>query len=42
MNYFENNIYIQTTYQGVRNKSILNVNTSSDICTFEAPQYTMS
>ena len=42
MNYFENNIYIQTAYQGVRNKSILNFNTSSDICTFEAPTFTMS
>lgn len=42
MNYFENNIYIQTAYQGVRNKSILNVNTSSDICTFDKPQFTMS
>jgi len=42
MNYFENKIYIQTAYQGVSNKDILNVNTSSDFCTFEAPQYTMS
>lgn len=42
MGYFENNIYIQTAYQGVRNKDILNVNTSSDICTFVAPDFTMS
>jgi hypothetical protein len=42
MSYFENNIYIQTAYQGVRNKDILNVNTSSDICTFIAPDYTIS
>ena len=42
MSYFENKIYIQTAYEGVRNKDILNVNTSSDFCTFEAPQYTMS
>lgn len=42
MGYFENNIYIQTAYQGVRNKDILNVNTSSDFCTFIAPQFTMS
>ncbi len=42
MSYFENNIYIQTAYQGVRNKDILNINTSSDICTFIAPDFTMS
>lgn len=42
MGYFENKIYIQTAYQGVRNKAILNVNTSSDFCTFIAPEFTMS
>jgi len=42
MSYFENKIYIQTSHQCVRNKDIINVNTSSDICTFEAPKYTMS
>jgi len=42
MSYFENNIRIQTASDCVRNKSILNVNTSSDICIFNAPQFTMS
>jgi len=42
MNYFEDKIYIQTAHQGVRNKDILNVNTSSDFCVFESPIYTMS
>jgi len=42
MGYFEDNIYIQTAHQGVRNKDILNVNTSSDICVFTSPTYTMS
>lgn len=42
MSYFENNIYIQTAYQGVRNKDILNVNTSSDICIFESPTFSLS
>jgi len=41
MSYFENNIYIQTAYQGVRNKDILNVNTSSDFCVFEGPSFDM-
>jgi hypothetical protein len=41
MGYFEDNIYIQTAYQGVRNKDILNVNTSSDFCVFTSPTYTM-
>ena len=42
MGYFENNIYIQTASDCVRNKSISNVNTSSDICTFDAPTFAMS
>lgn len=42
MGYFENKIYIQTAYQGVRNKDILNVNTSSDFCTFVSPSFSMS
>lgn len=42
MNYSENKIYIQTAYQGVRNKDILNVNTSSDFCVFESPNFTVS
>jgi len=42
MSYFEHNIYIQTAYQGVRNKDILNVNTSSDICVFESPSFSMT
>jgi hypothetical protein len=41
MSYFEDKIYIQTAYQGVRNKDILNVNTSSDFCVFESPSFTM-
>jgi len=41
MSYFEDKIYIQTAYQGVRNKDILNVNTSSDFCVFTSPSYTM-
>ena len=35
-------IYIQNQHQGVRNKDILNVNTSSDICVFNSPLYTVS
>jgi phage gp45-like len=35
-------IYIQNQHQGVRNKDILNVNTSSDICVFNSPLYTIS
>ena len=42
MSYFEDNIYIQTAYQGIRNKDILNVNTSSDICVFESPTFSLS
>jgi len=42
MSYFENNIRIQTASDCVRNKSIVNINTSSDICIFNAPQFTMS
>ena len=42
MGYFENNIYIQTPHQGIRNKDILNVNTSSDFCIWSYPQFTMS
>jgi len=39
---FQENIYTQTDYQGVRNKDILNVNTSSDMCVFTHPEYTMT
>jgi hypothetical protein len=35
-------IYIQNDVSGVRNKDILNVNMSSDICIFEAPSFTIS
>lgn len=42
MGYFENNIYIQTAHSCVRNKDILNVNTSSDFCIFTSPTFTMS
>ena len=42
MGYFENNIYIQTASSCIKNKDILNVNTSSDFCVFASPTYTMS
>jgi hypothetical protein len=35
-------IYIQNENSAVRNKDILNVNTSSDICIFEAPSFYVS
>jgi hypothetical protein len=35
-------IYIQNENSAVRNKDILNVNTSSDICIFEAPLFSVS
>lgn len=38
----QENIYIQTESSCVRNKDILNVNTSSDICVFESPLFIMT
>jgi len=35
-------IYIQNSNQGVRNRDILNVNMSSDICIFNNPSFTLS
>jgi hypothetical protein len=35
-------IYIQNQHSGVRNKDIVNVNMSSDICVFEAPLFSIS
>jgi hypothetical protein len=35
-------IYIQNAHHGVRNRDLLNVNMSSDICVFNAPQFTIS
>lgn len=41
MGYFENNIYIQSPHSCVRNKAINNFNTSSDMCIFSSPTFTM-
>lgn len=38
----QENIYIQSENSCVRNKDIQNVNTSSDICVFNAPTFNMS
>lgn len=35
-------IYIQNAHSGARNRDLLNVNMSSDICIFNAPQFTIS
>ena len=35
-------IYVQNDHNGVRNKDILNVNMSSDICTFQVPPFSIS
>jgi hypothetical protein len=39
---YQQPIYIQNENSAVRNKDILNVNMSSDICIFVAPEFTMS
>jgi len=39
---YQERIYIQNEHQGVRNKDILNVNMSSDICVFGAPLFNLS
>lgn len=39
---YQERIYIQNENKAVRNKNILNVNTSSDICIFETPIFTLS
>lgn len=35
-------IYLQTDVSGIRNKDILNVNMSSDFCSFDAPMFSVS
>ena len=42
MGYFENNRYIQTQHTCIRNRAINNFNTSSDMCIFSYPEFTMS
>jgi hypothetical protein len=42
MAYFENNKYIQTQSDCIKNTAINNFNTSSDFCVFTPPMYTMS
>jgi len=39
---YQERIYIQNEHSGVRNKDILNVNMSSDICIFESPLFSLS
>ena len=39
---YQEPIYIQNENEGVRNKDILNVNMSSDMCIFVAPTFSMS
>jgi len=39
---YQENIYIQNANGAVRNKDILNVNMSSDICVFQAPSFNLS
>src|SRR5690348_5001680 len=39
---YQERIYIQNENKAVRNKDILNVNTSSDICIFETPVFSLS
>ena len=38
----QENIYVQTSHSCVRNKDIVNVNTSSDICEFKFSNFIMS
>lgn len=39
---YQERIYIQNENSGVRNKDILNVNMSSDMCIFESPKFNLS
>lgn len=39
---YQEPIYIQNENGAVRNKDILNVNMSSDVCVFESPKYSLS
>ncbi len=39
---YQERIYIQNDNKAVRNKDILNVNTSSDVCVFKTPIFTLS
>ena len=39
---YQEPIYIQNENSAVRNKDILNVNMSSDMCVFEAPLFSVS
>src|ERR1035437_346863 len=39
---YQERIYIENDNSSVRNKDILNVNMSSDICIFESPRYNIS
>ena len=39
---YQERIYIQNNNRGVRNKDILNVNMSSDICIFKSPKFNLS
>ena len=39
---YQERIYIQNDNRGVRNKDILNVNMSSDICVFKSPTFNVS
>ena len=39
---YQERIYIQNANEAVRNKDILNVNMSSDICVFKSPLYNLS
>ena len=39
---FQERIYIQNENGAVRNKDILNVNMSSDMCIFESPLFNLS
>lgn len=39
---YQERIYVQNDFQGVRNKDILNVNMSSDFCIFKSPKFDVS
>jgi hypothetical protein len=39
---YQERIYEQTPYEGIRNKAVNNVNTSSDLCVFVSPVFVMS
>lgn len=39
---YQQRIYIQNNNKAIRNKNTLNINTSSDICVFETPIFTLS